>query len=285
MIKKLLFTSFALAILATSCNKEKNSGVFTAAMEENTPDSKAYVDGKLVKWEMNDEVKLFTESDECIPFHVSDIQNGIATLDLNDGYDSEWEDASGSFYAMYPSATSVNHQTIYVYSEEHVPIVAGGTSLNLTPMMFKTSAKSGHLAFKNMGGLIKLSLTADATINRIDFSCDENICGVFSTNWNGGTPTISWLRNTNLEDKYEDGTAIGAMTTNKKSIIFSNTNLSAGKSFYMWLPAGTYTNAQITIHNINGTICTKNFRSMGGNTFTIGRNKIHPILILSLSFN
>lgn len=285
MVKKLFFACFMLVITATSCTKDKNTGIFTASMEKKAPSNKTYIDGTIVKWEQDDKIKIFSESDICYPFQVTNIDNGVATLDLSsDVAEHPWESATGDFFALYPAATTINHNTIIIYAEEHVPTNSKGTTLNLTPMMTKTSTKSGHLVFKNLGGLIKINLTGTCSINRIDFSCDQNICGVYTTNWNSGSPTLSWTRNTNAEDRYENGTPIGAMTTNKRSIVFSDINLSSSKDFYIWLPAGTYTGAQITIHNVNGTTCTKSFFDIFGDEFIIRRNTIHPISILSLNF-
>lgn len=281
MIKKILFASMMLAVLTTACNKEENTSTFTASMEKctNQNGSKAQINGKIVEWQLNDNISLFNEGSARYTLKVTDVTEGEASLDMTaDDPSTPFSTAFGNFYGVYPSTAAASRTTMFVPSEENVVKngSGSGTTTKTMPMMCKTSAKSGHLVFKNMCGILKIHLSKPGVqINQIDFSCDQNICGVFTSDWNGGQPTLTYLRATNSEDP------ITVATPHKKSIIFSKTSIEGGKDFYMWLPAGTYTDAQITVHNFDGTTCTKSFSASasGHPEFVINRNTIHTINI------
>lgn len=212
----ILSALLAVAMLsaAASCSKQETPSLseepsaaqtvtLTASMElpdSGTKTSLNLADNKVL-WSTGDKISVFfsdnTANNEFTLSSVAGTETGSFTGTAPDPVPS-------TFYAVYPynSGTTISGSTVtlnFPYEQNYNS--AGGFNINTNPAVAYTTS-GGNLEFKNLCGVLKLSLTGTATIDYIDLTGVDNLSGTATVSMNYGSegPTVT-MTGTNSFDK------------------------------------------------------------------------------------
>ena len=252
MLKKSIMCLAALAVVAlgaTSCkkdvNNEENGMQFRAIME--TGSAKTELSGTNVNWIAGDEVMIYGTEQSGVYTATPDAENATAATLTKVG-----QPAQGTPYtAIYPASAAVNATTVTLPAVQQS---VDGNLANTFPMF--AQSESATLNFKNLCGVLKIHLEQEgATVSRISVTANSKINGNFSVDNSGEAPAISYVEG-------------GNFTT---TLICSEPqNITNGKDFYIYMPAGEYSGLKIMIMNA-GYGVEKN--APANATITIERSK------------
>lgn len=238
-----------VALGATSCkkdvNNEENGVQFRAIME--TGSAKTELSGTNVNWIAGDEVMIYGTEQSGVYTATPDAENATAATLTKVG-----QPAQGTPYtAIYPASAAVNATTVTLPAVQQSE---GGNLANTFPMF--AQSESATLNFKNLCGVLKIHLEQEgATVSRISVTANTEINGNFSVDNSGEAPAISYVEG-------------GNFTT---TLICSEPqNITNGKDFYIYMPAGEYSGLKIMIMNA-GYGVEKN--APANATITIERSK------------
>ena len=265
----------------SSCQKEElASGTFSATMERYASnDSKVVFDSTSHKfsWQLNDLITVYRwtgESNNKVSgdYQATSVDGTRATFVCQSSNDVTTYNNNGVYAAFSPKGI---HQYLAVGFSGSVTDVwvklpaeqtadAGGNLVGFPMYAQSAQANDQHLAFKNLCGLMRLSIVkANTSIDAISVTTDNAINGVFTVNYNSGSPSLS----------YEASTITDANKTVK--LIFAEPqSISTRRDFYIALPAspeGGYSTLEIKIFATDGSVCTMTMQS--GSTLQIARNK------------
>ena len=246
----------------TSCQKEELAkGTFTATMERfASKDGKMLLDGSDYSWEVNSDVIIVSRQEASSAFYGKGTYQATSVNSSNEATFAYCNVAgendvtsgtlyTGKYYAHFPAnilyaKTTSNHQVdlpSYQYTD------ASGRTRNV-PMYAESPATSRNLQFKNLCGIVRLSLTKNnANVSRIVITTPDNrIAGKFNVTWPAEVPLSGY------QTAEESNYSVLLTCTPSQSI-------EDGHDFDIALPAGTYTNMEIKIYDDdNGGVCTKN---------------------------
>lgn len=252
MLKKSIMCLAALAVVAlgaTSCkkdvNNEENGMQFRAIME--TGSAKTELSGTNVNWIAGDEVMIYGTEQSGVYTATPDAENATAATLTKVG-----QPAQGTPYtAIYPASAAVNATTVTLPAVQQS---VDGNLANTFPMF--AQSESATLNFKNLCGVLKIHLEQEgATVSRISVTANTEINGNFSVDNSGEAPAISYVTD-------------GDFTT---TLICSEPqDITNGKDFYIYMPAGEYSGLKIMIMNA-GYGVEKN--APANATITIERSK------------
>lgn len=277
--------SFIIAIAAmaimgvfNSCQKEKLAGgTFSATMEQYTDkNTKVVYENGRFGWQLNDEIRVYRElrdgerhANHYGLYKANQIDGSRALFGYQSGNGSDVtndEQYVGRYYAFSPSSVFYNfsiHST-GGYSTPTVQLPAIQTTDNNGnllgfPMYTESAPNDQHLQFRNLCGLMKLSIVKEnCTISAISVTTNSAINGQFDVDYNAGDPTL---------------TVDGTVTPARKTVTLnfgSPQSINTARDFYIALPEANYTSLEIKIFATNGTTCTK---SMLNGTLQINRSK------------
>ena len=268
MKKHFYLTATLMSIVAlfslASCQKEESTKVlFSGSIEKATVDSKTSINiankTGTVKWESGDQVAIYDQGAsytlEAIP--TSDNTTADFTGDATP--------SGGPYYAIYPAGIATGSASITLPAEQNC---TDGT--HFTAPMYAYSSTS-NLMFKNLCGVLQLNLPAmNKTIASIELTTpNNNICGDFAIDYNGGDPQLNCTAN---------GGHKLTLNCGKQGMDCSN-----GLTFYIYLPADDYTNMTFAIEATDRSCCLKHFED-ADNPITIVRNTYYPTTLSNLSF-
>lgn len=252
MLKKSIMCLAALAVVAlgaTSCkkdvNNEENGMQFRAIME--TGSAKTELSGTNVNWIDGDEVMIYGTEQSGVYTATPDAENATAATLTKVG-----QPAQGTPYtAIYPASAAVNATTVTLPAVQQS---VDGNLANTFPMF--AQSESATLNFKNLCGVLKIHLEQEgATVSRISVTANTEINGNFRVDNSGEAPAISYVEG-------------GNFTT---TLICSEPqDITNGKDFYIYMPAGEYSGLKIMIMNA-GYGVEKN--APANATITIERSK------------
>ena len=224
-----------VALGATSCkkdvNNEENGMQFRAIME--TGSAKTELSGTNVNWIAGDEVMIYGTEQSGVYTATPDAENATAATLTKVGQPAQ-------------NATTVTLPAVQ-QSE-------GGNLANTFPMYAQSTTTT--LNFMNLCGVLKIHLQQEgATVSRISVTATTEINGNFSVDNSGEAPAISYVEG-------------GNFTT---TLICSEAqDITNGKDFYIYMPAGEYSGLKIMIMNA-GYGVEKN--APANATITIERSK------------
>lgn len=282
-MKKSIFTLFAIALVAfgiSSCQKEEAPVTpqmikhFRAGIENST---KTTLNSELyTEWVAGDHVRLsmLTDGGSTYGAFLSATPDQDDATWANFVTDGELEVVGGIrdyepfqfLYAVYPASIAQGQRADKVC----LPAVQNSTNGNLVgaPMVadFRNVVLEGdalpRVKFQNLCGVMKIHLQQENTnISEIAVIADQQLRGTYTISYTDGVPALTPVAqsNANCVTLALDGAQdIG----------------SEGKDFYIYLPAGNYTNMKLRIKNSAGNYCTKTCSAV-----TINRNEIVPITI------
>ena len=265
-MKKTLLSIFAIMTLAmgmTSCQKEENNIVFQGSMESFTDveNAKTVLIGTDVVWEATDQIKvygsegfgIFTATPQYPNNTVADFSKGTA----NPG--------EAPYYAFYPVSIANNEGNVTL------PAVQATVDGELTHFPMFAKSETTVLTFKNLCGVLKLNLQKEnVNISSIQVTVEEgrNINGNFNVRQSGIVPTMTYVA---------DGTNSTTLTCSEAQAIDET------KSFFIYMPHGTYTGMQIVITTDDNRTCTKTLKA--NKSVYIGRSQYTEINLGEESLN
>ena len=262
MLKKSIMCLAALAVVAlgaTSCkkdvNNEENGMQFRAIME--TGSAKTELSGTNVNWIDGDEVMIYGTEQSGVYTATPDAENATAATLTKVG-----QPAQGTPYtAIYPASAAVNATTVTLPAVQQS---VDGNLANTFPMF--AQSESATLNFMNLCGVLKIHLQQEgATVSRISVTANSEINGNFSVDNSGEAPAIAYVEG-------------GNFTT---TLICSEPqDITNGKDFYIYMPAGEYSGLKVMIMNA-GYGVEKN--APANATITIERSKYSTLSFVNVN--
>lgn len=265
-MKKSILTLSAIALVAmgiSSCQKEEAAQLpkhFRASTENS---AKTTLNSELyTEWEATDQIRVGFQG----------TNNGVVYTASPDQTDPTWADFSTSesipsgapLYAVYPASIAQGQPGNRV----NLPAVQNSTAGSLTeaPMVadFSTIEPTDgmRVKFQNLCGVMKIHLQQAGTyISEIAVIADQQLRGTYTISYTDGVPALTPVSQSNANDI--------TLTLGSEQDISNE-----GKDFYIYLPAGNYTNMMLRIKNSDGNYATKTCASV-----TINRNEIVPITL------
>ena len=239
-MKKNVISLMSLVLLAglvslTSCKKDNtgDGSQFYATMEQCADHyGKTVLNGSMLNWTSADQVRIYGTAGSGL--YTAQPQSPATNAVFNNVSGRSGE---APYYAIYPAsiATAANSVTL--------PATQVTEDGSLTDYPMYAESTDNHLAFKNLCGLLKLHLTkANTSISSITITASSEINGNYSVNYNGGNPTLIYV---------SDGSNTTTLTCTTAQ---ASDN---GRDFYVYLPAGSYSNLSIIIADNQGMACTK----------------------------
>ncbi len=240
-IEKSLPTLIGLVCLVglfhlTSCTKEEmGSGIqFHATMEDYTSQNdKTALNGTSINWETGDQIAIYGTTGCGIYTATPQTPANTAIFDNVSG-----NPGNATYRAFYP-ATLTN---------DGVNITLPATQLSvdgsLTNFPMYAESNNNQLAFKNLCGVLKLHLTKENTeISNITITAQSVINGNYTISYVGSVPELHYV-----------GGGCNTTTLN----CTTTQSINDGKDFYIYLPAGNYSNLIIELSTRNdANFCIK----------------------------
>lgn len=265
-----------MAVMATllclsSCKKEENGKVlFKATIENPAQQSKTSIasDG-MMTWRSGDRIVVFygtsatSMTGQSLLSTTSTGRTAEFTLALGN------EPTGGHYYAVYPAniAGMIYHNSINLPTSQEYHAAEGGKVQFDAPMY--AYSNDDQLVFKNLCGVVRITLTTPKAISRIVVSANEPLCGQFTVNWNGGEPTLATNSTEGTEVEFTCGSGV---------------NCAEGADFYLYLPVNEmgYTGMEFAFYATDGTYSTKTL--MNDQRYVVGRNTLNPLVFSNLVF-
>ena len=257
-----------IALGVTSCQKdiEQNNGdyQFRATMENCSSDSKTTFNGTAIQWNQNDTVMIYG----LVPgrYIATPEQGNPGVAKLRRLGEEIIPYMGDEVTAIYPAALANSATSITLPALQETE---DGNLMSNFPMIATSSDE--NLAFKNLCGVLKLNLQKEnVNISSIQVSVEEgkNINGNFNVRQSGIVPTMTYVAN---------GSNTTTLTCSEAQAIDET------KSFFIYMPHGTYTNMQIVITTDDNRTCTKTLKA--NKSVYIGRSQYTEINLGSESLN
>ena len=267
----LLMAVMAFLLCLSSCKKEENGKVlFKATIENPTQQSKTSIasDG-MMTWRSGDRISVFfgtsatTMSGQAVLSTTSTGRTAEFTLALGD------EPTGGHYYAVYPAniAGMIYHNIINLPASQEYHAAEGGKVQFEAPMY--AYSENDQFEFKNLCGVVRITLTAPKSISRIVVSANEPLCGQFTVSWNGGEPTLASTTTDGTEVEFTCGSGV---------------DCAEGADFYLYLPVNEtgYTGMEFAFYATDGTYSSKTLKD--DQRYVVGRNTLNPLVFSNLVF-
>lgn len=280
-----------------SCQKEQLAGgSFSATMEQyGDKDSKVVYDSvsRKFSWQLGDTIQVLRHLSGSQTLKYGEYK--ATTLDETRAIftyastnsqrkDVTTDEFSGPYYAFYPQNIKSSF-TIGYYTTTDSSYVSGlGVNLKTTqltdeggnlirfPMFAESEPEDQHLHFKNLCGLVRLSLQKDNTsIYAISVTTEQCINGSFTVDNHKTAPQL---------------TKTGSVTDARKTVRLTfgaAQSINTRRDFYIALPAGTYDDLQIKIYATDGKVCTLTKQS--SRPLQIARNKYTRVDLTNTTLN
>lgn len=195
-MKKFITTSLTAIFLLAGCQEEPSdngigTGNYYASVEEFSSDTKTTLgEGNRVVWSDEDRIAIFEGHDEGQAYQILDSYVGKSTGEFSIIEGVTTEGGSGSAFdktiAVYPYndelAVSYNENG-YMISGVRFPqdqqYTSGSFADEAFPMVASTSKGAKDLSFKNIGGVLKISLYGSLSVKKITLTghSEERLSG------------------------------------------------------------------------------------------------------------
>ena len=253
--QNVLLAAALLALGAASCQKEENVITqFTAGMEQTSAKT-TLGDDKYFYWENTDVVKVYSDGANGSDFAVTPrADNG--TWAVLSGSIAE----GGSYTAIYPAGIAASATSVTLPAVQTSP----DGSLAGFPMYAESS--TDEFQFKNLCGALRIHLEQDnCTISSIKVTAASAINGIYDIYDTTGIPMLA----------HHDGSGTNTVTLT----LGTAQPIGEGHDFYIYLPAGEYSDMQLIFYQPDGSYCIKS------GSVTIERSVCTPVEITnSLAF-
>jgi len=226
--------------------------LFTGVMEScQDLRGKTTLDGStgILSWTAADEVRIYGSTGYGIYGVEPQTSPTSAVFVRNEG-----NPGRAPYYAVYPAGRATGNSQIALPAVQQ-----SSDGLPVDFPMYATS-NSTSLAFKNLCGLLKLSLQkSNTTVTSITLTVNTEINGTFDISYSGSVPVLEYV-------------AGGSCTTKLECVH----NISNVTDFYIYLPQGQYSSLRLEIADNAGNVCTK---VSNGTVVTVERNKYTTITL------
>lgn len=203
--------------------------------------------GYEVLWSEGDKIRALS-TDEMHQYDLT-IAEGVGTT--QGVFRTDGSMANGD-YKLYYGTEGSSLSRMQQYQGEGV--------ISNAPMFATMSVTGGNTSpvqFKNLCGLLRLTLKGTYTVKKITVEADEALSGQISVQGDGN---ISFPRNSYSDVSLDCGEGVKLSPE--------------GTDFYMAMPPNTYHEVSITIEDVDGDQCVKTLKS--GKTLDITRAMITP---------
>ena len=272
MKKSILLLAVMAAVLClSSCKKEENGKVlFKATIENPAQQSKTSIASNgMMTWRSGDRIVVFygtsatSMTGQSLLSTTSTGRTAEFTLALGN------EPTGGHYYAVYPASIAgmIYHNTINLPAAQEYHAAESGKVQFEAPMY--AYSNDDQLVFKNLCGVVRITLTSPKTINRIAISANEPLCGQFTVSWNGGEPSLATTSTEGTEVEFTCGSGV---------------DCTEGTDFYLYLPVNEvgYTGMEFAFYATDGTYSTKTLKD--DQRYVVGRNTLNPLVFNNLVF-
>lgn len=295
-MKRLALIIMGVAVMSmaiTSCKKDETANVskyaFRAFLENNgvkthfgtiTYDPTTFMANYPLEWDETDMI-MVSNGTQHSPYHYvasGESAGNVVYFDCtceNCGDDNLGNCIQhGPYHAVYP-AEIWDGETF----ENNLPVVTipdeqeyNGENIYQFPMYAYNSGNlrtDCDLRFSNICGALELSLKEDGgTVSSITITTDKVMAGDFTIQSvvENGVQRYQVVAN----DQYVEG--VSPEGSNSITLNCNNVSIDEGKTFYIYLPTGTYNNFSITINTNNGEEVIE--KKAGAGAMTFNRNHI-----------
>ena len=181
-MKKLIAMASVAVLTLAGCKQEqfddrRTPDNYYASMERFGSDTKtALGESRSVVWSSEDRIAIFEGSSEGQAYQVLDSYIGKSSGEFSqvEGLTTNGDDAVNGTIAVYPfnenlsvTATENNYEITGVIFPSEQRHIAGSFSDEAFPMAALAAEGSKNLSFKNIGGILKLSLTGSYSVSQI----------------------------------------------------------------------------------------------------------------------
>ena len=254
-MKKIFILSLAALALLTACKKDSltdTTNSFTATIEQSG--DKTTLSGNNVHWEADDAISVNGETLTTTGPTGDNLTQATFTSENTVALNG-----STPYYKAYYPASYYHDGAMHLPATQDYDATTNGIS-NL-PMYAQSD--NHDLVFKNLCGVIALTLKGSNTVSSIEVNSDQQMNGTFTVTYSGNVPSITFSPGqtdaTYKKVTLDCGTGVTLNTT-------------TGVTFYIAIPAGSH---QLTFR-IN-TTDDYYYTQTTSSTVTVERNYIYPI--------
>jgi len=273
-----------LLMLAVSCQDplapdpvsgeqaSSNNGKMTirASIEQRSPESKTVIQGLNIYWSEGDKIRVYN----------SDNPDGVVfTRKSGTGNTADFEgdiiSGSGPYYIVYPAdaAGSLSGSRVAFNVSSSQAYVSNSFALG-SSIAAGYSATLEDIKLRNVGGVLKFSLSGDATIKKINVYTrgSERLCGAAGIDIpSSGDPTLVF-------DSGQDASYLRCVTLD----CGAGVSISGGNDFYVSLPAGAFAASGFYLEAVDsqGNAMLK-YSSSAADENTINRSHIRSMSTLT----
>lgn len=257
--QKILLAAALLSLGIVSCQKDEQVVTrFTAGIESSAKTHLA-TDGAALKWDAGDEVMVYSNvAAEGAVFTATNLREGDGVADLV----SETGVAEGTLYtAIHPVGIAESASSVTL------PAVQQSADGSLKDFPMYAQSSSTVFQFDNLCGALKIQLHAACTVSSIRVTvAGAKLNGTYTVSTEGGLALT--------------GCTNGTATTTLELTAPVAVDATEGHDFYICLPAGSYTEMQITFVQPDGSYCTKT----SSGTVSIARSMYTTATFSGLNF-
>lgn len=283
-MKKIFYSFAAIALMGlgmTSCQKENTQQLpmsFNASIDRDGSNAKVELNNEnYPEWENEDSIYIGYQGSTLGAIY-SCLNNSIDCRITVFYYSSHQEPVGDLAYAIYPASIA----TVYDDQQSNeivLPATQTSPDGRLTRLPMSSDARNFFpenieyninnsldlvLPFQNICGVLRIHLQQnDVAISSITLSANEHLNGVYDLAYQNSKPVIT--ESTTRTNAFSNTTTLNLITPQ---------SIASGKDFYIYLPAGDYTNMRLTFTNSLGHVCTKSCAAL-----TVHRSEIIPISI------
>lgn len=204
---------------------------------------------------------LWSEGDEII---VADGWNSKFTLVEGAGttqgrFVGTSQEGDGTYHVFYAAGVATNYKTLYSTSQYNGDKVI--TSAPMTATITISNGEATTTDFKNLCGLLRLTLKGSGTVSEIKIYADQALYGRFEIESDGSAIITSSPYLDYITQRSENGVPLS----------------SIGTDFYISMPPNDYTGVKIEVSDFDGHTFTKTLKA--DKTLNIARAQITPAVL------
>ncbi len=254
MKKNIIFAAIVAAVTLVSCSQQEQTAMldknstFTASIEQEFTRTTLASTNK-VNWEYNDRININGAEYMAAP-------KNPATKAVFQYMKGDLPKRT-PYCAIYPA-------NLYTWNGYEFPSILEYKEGSLNTPMYAES-NTEELCFKNICGVLHLSLNGIGKVARITVSADQNICGPFEVDESMTARLVAGIDNAEMMNHNTVTLDCG-----ERGELLDEWDY---KDFYIPLPAGEYTGLMITITGTNGA----EFVKVASNNVNVQRNSIYSL--------
>lgn len=231
-----IFAVAAMAMAMTSCNKEEalNQGSVFVSVEENeiTNNTKTHLEGDHLYWDNDDRLVLYDNSGNAATYTAN---TSVYPTEFEFQYHvnpaAPFNRDNAPLSSVYPEASRFGNQ-----SRIFLPYIQTTNNGELKEFPMFGKGTFNHFVFKNVCGVIRMSVKGNVTLDSIAITTDKKVNGVFNVNYteSENEPQVENI----LEDAGRDNNGTKTVVLHIANPIALNATTPT--EINMYVPATTY---------------------------------------------